>query len=319
MKKTNSFLYVFLFLFSALPQLSAQMDFAPVGAEWWYSNFYFSPNPSSNYSIRSTKDTIVQGLDCRLLEYTYHNASGSQAIPEANIIVTSDSNRVYYQIRDSFKVLYDFGAPVGTIIRVELEPRLAHWGYRQSNDFFDGFFDTRIDTVFTVNFDGQDLRAYQTSVARAYEPGEIDWHYKDMIVEKIGPIGRNSFFGINQIIDLGGGVPPNFQCYTDQNISYQEVSPCDRLFPNTSTRNLRLAEAPLRLSPNPVSNWLELELLHDQGGRVQIYHASGKLIFDQEKMPKSTRISTTTWPAGVYMVRFEKEGQYHLQKLLKVN
>ncbi len=321
--KTNSFLYVILLLFFTLPQLQAQMDFAPVGAEWWYSNYYCWPSPNDIYSVQSTKDTMVQGRDCRLLEYTFHDASGSQAIPEANLIVTSDSNRVYYQLRDSFHLLFDFGAPAGTVFRIEVDSHLVHWGYSTGGGglipSFRGFFDVMIDTVFTVNIGGEELRAYQTSFVPTYEPNEIDWYYQDMIIEKIGPVGDNSFFGVSQIINTGGGTPPGFQCYTDQDIAYQEVTPCDRLFPNTSTRDLRLAEAPLRLSPNPVSDWLELELLHDQGGRVQIYHASGKLVFDQEEMPMSTQISTTTWPAGVYLVRFEKEGQYHLQKLLKIN
>ncbi len=68
-------LVVLIFLFVNL-QVQGQ-DFAPIGSKWYYTNIesFFSPNQGF-VTIENVGDTIIQGLDCKILEQTEYRTSG---------------------------------------------------------------------------------------------------------------------------------------------------------------------------------------------------------------------------------------------------
>ena len=80
----------------------AQTEFAPLGAEWFYTyDFGYCSNHLNR--IFSEKDTIVDGNNCRLLKQYYDNSNTASE----KYIMKQEQGKVYYYYKGIFNLLYD--------------------------------------------------------------------------------------------------------------------------------------------------------------------------------------------------------------------
>ncbi len=289
------------------------MDFAPIGAEWWYANNYQWPFPNDIYSLNSVGDTTIQGKDCRIIEYTFHDHDGSKKIPEANLIVSSDADKVYYLLRDTFRVLFDFSAQVGDTLTIVRGPEAGFYGRSQEREDFAKGFAVEIDSTFLMDIGGVLLRAY---TVRSLDwpldcgyPVCLDWFYEDTIVEKIGPIGADGFFGSNTVVNLGGETKEVFHCYSDSVLSLQLIDDCARLFPILSIGKPVWTNA-ITLSPNPTSDRLQIDLeisFFYEKPSFDLYNASGQKIKTWTATESHLSLEVHTWPAGLYWLHYRTQ------------
>jgi hypothetical protein len=61
----------------------AQNTFAPLGAEWWYYSDWSSSKSKIYFllQIQSSRDTIIDGHNCRILQQTAHTKTSQLSIP----------------------------------------------------------------------------------------------------------------------------------------------------------------------------------------------------------------------------------------------
>ena len=95
---------------------NAQTEFAPIGAEWYYT-YTFGCCPEEHFNrVVSEKDTIVEGYNCRVLRQYYDNSN----IANEKYIIKQEQGKVYYYYQDQFNLLFDFDAEVNDIVEFTL-------------------------------------------------------------------------------------------------------------------------------------------------------------------------------------------------------
>jgi hypothetical protein len=79
--------------------------------------------------------------------------------------------------------------------------------------------------------------------------------------------------------------------------------------------------AAFKVYPNPTQNEVTVEL-NGQGNAlvgITVFNMVGQVVYQGETLEAQQRISTATWPEGLYMIQIEQEGNRHVQKLVKSN
>ena len=74
------------------------------------------------------------------------------------------------------------------------------------------------------------------------------------------------------------------------------------------------ADDQLKAYPNPVTDWLQLELPEGEN-HVTLFSITGQKLAEQTVSARLHRMNFEAYPAGLYLVRVENDGQ---QKVIKV-
>ena len=119
-------LWVFaLILFNCLLGFS-QQEFAPIGAEWYYSfNEGMQNEGAGYYLLKSIKDTTIDSKECKVLSHTLVNSKRiSTYLGQSIVYHDTKENKIYRYLYANFYLLYDFTKVVGDTIVIK-EPYSA--------------------------------------------------------------------------------------------------------------------------------------------------------------------------------------------------
>ncbi len=165
------------------------IEFAPIGAKWHYSKSDAWINPFSQRvtfsTMESIKDSIIEGKNCRILEFT------SQASPGDHCglhIMYQQNDSIYEYWSGKFHLMYDFGAVKGDSIMT---------GYGEYMIILKNS---------TININGHILRTQEVSCGNG-----VSVTFGGSIIESIG--NTYLFF---PTVDLEYEGP--LRCYQDSNI-----------------------------------------------------------------------------------------------------
>ena len=93
-----------LILFGVI-KLTAQ-DFAPIGAEWFYTERHAFSGDITFLKITSNKDTIIDGKNCRVIQK--HGNPMCSGRPDIEYMYQEDSVLYFYDTTfNRFQILYD--------------------------------------------------------------------------------------------------------------------------------------------------------------------------------------------------------------------
>ena len=327
MKKQFPLLFFFSILFFLQP-LSAQIDFAPVGAKWWHEYWVLEPW-LNHYVYESTGDTLLGGKDARIIELTSHATEIPTPIPEATIFLTSDEDRVYSWIRDSFYLLYDFSAQVGDTLSIGVNPANGYYAGHASPIYEEdtskvNFFRVVVDSVFTIAINNESFRSYsvipaplhpdfvEATFGFAYLPGGKAMN------EKFGFYGYGGPLGSGTIL-LTAGNAGQFRCYHDPTYAYPtaDTTYCDtRVF----VEAVEESEAfDFQLFPNPNQDGLLFVKGVSKGSHLQIIDFSGRRLSDQILAADQARfaLDISFLENGMYWIKVQtKEGLSLTKKIM---
>ena len=225
---------------SIIASISAQSEFAPIGAEWHYSLDNGYDPPYSNYLYQeAVKDTLISDTLCRKVHWIRYTNNEDVFSGNEYYFVKSDSLFYYNSLFQRFHLLFDYSASVGDTVHF---PAPIDWHpYRLV-----------IDSIKTINIAGQLLRQYYTTALNA-------WLYKSPFIEKIGASeSLLPFPDLDSIPVVGTIYSPELRCYEDSIISLRLVDmDCDTWI----TSNL--LEEPTKLNievwPQPASTTLHVK------------------------------------------------------------
>ena len=111
-----------LFLMVLISITTNAIDFAPIGAIWFYSELNINPSVITYKTIESIADTIIAGKDCKKLKVV----TRYWGTPETSYrFMYSKNDSIFEYDGNSFRLLYDFGANQGdTIIIDQYHPEM---------------------------------------------------------------------------------------------------------------------------------------------------------------------------------------------------
>jgi hypothetical protein len=281
--------FVFL-LFCSPIHLSAQKEFAPIGAVWYYNEAVnldaFHPRLLDYFTLTCTGDSLVNGLTMRKVgNYLLHQAG----------------DKVYFWYGNNLNLLYDFGAELGDTIT------FRHFAYCTDSIVEDvQYILTKIDTV-TIN--GESLRRFNFY-------GGYNYIEKLGCIDVMIPDPTCSFIAII--------VPPWLRCYTINDTIYH--TPYFQLFnqddcayrepSNTDEKNIAVS---LSIYPNPSSDYCTIAgLSAAEMERVEVFNTLGQRVYDME-LPTSNTFDIGQCPPGLYQVKVTlKNKRYAMVSLSKL-
>jgi hypothetical protein len=290
------FVISLLLAFSFQPTpLLAQQDFAPIGAEWYYSSSArgAAPTGSEFFYLLAEKDTSINSLSLRKIKRTYYNFQGDTLdVPPYYVHQSGDTVSLYDQDRDKLYRLLVFNATQGDTLLLDVP--------FPTGSIVDSTYRVVVDTIESESYGGVQLDKY------VLEPlGDYGW-FVGFYLEKVG--GFEWFFPLGLIIIPESDGP--IRCYKDSDVDINFSSrACD--FRILNSLGGEFADR-FRLFPNPAADYLELQtdLRID---RMELMDAAGRILLQT----KDLRLDVSALPKGMYFLKAYAGEHSLIRKVMK--
>ncbi|MGA3014080.1 MAG: T9SS type A sorting domain-containing protein [Bacteroidales bacterium] len=233
------------FGFLILSFLCGAQNWAPVGATWYYTE-YFAFSPDINYiKIESFKDTIIQGKTCKELIKRHNLVCADRPDTE---FMYSENNKVYFldTIFNSFQTLYDFGANAGDQWMIKIK--------NYSNPAVPDTLFVHIDSTTFKTINGIQLKMQYVTYHfhNAVDPG---FAYSSVILERIGDTLYMFNFWPSSDFACDGNLSGGLRCYSDSVVGNYETGiadSCNYVYTGINEKS----SASVNVYPNPVSDFI---------------------------------------------------------------
>lgn len=298
MKFTGFFFMLFLLNQLGIAQSN---NFAPIGATWYYSDIYDIDYDDTIYitgynMVESVADTIIEGIACRKLKFTYIDAEGNLN-PYTNYhYLYEDSDKVFCLIEDNFKLIYDFSG----------DNWYAHDILYETGDSVL----MEVDSVTMELYDGVLLKTIHT---RTNFDGNF-YYISNKIVEKMGPLCYLFLYSGTD----DSHPPSGLRCYNEDAISIQisAAISCDSLTPEITSIGQVENEFGIQVYPNPTSSELYVQvsnLANNIQFSVLIFDLTGKLLreinVDSDNSNGINKMDINSLPNGLFIAQIKSNGE----------
>ncbi|MCB2201225.1 T9SS type A sorting domain-containing protein [bacterium] len=301
-------LIVFLIVF---PSMLFTQNFAPIGAEWYYTEYHSFSQMITFLNITSVRDTVIKGKTCSVLENNHGLACNFYN--ERDFVYEEDSIAYFYSpVVDDFQILYNLKAKKDsswTII------------YQVENFLIDTVLVT-VDSVRTVEINGFELLAFDVSYQslNGDNPNSV---YTSTIVERIGDLYYLfNFLSLAEGIICDGNYSGGLRCYTDTYIGFYSTGIADSCTYITNI-NEHIALQSFNVAPNPLNSSTSLyyELKEPSIVQLSIFNQLGQLVYQhsekQEQGMRKLRWNAKDQPEGLYFYQLQAGDQQATGKLVK--
>ena len=292
----KNLLIIFFLSFSF--QAFSQVEFAPAGAEWYYSVVGVTSlvPPLTQYNLplnhKYDRDTLINGIEAKVILNTYLNSESDEYI----LAQSGDSILIWRS--PQFYLLYDFGAEIGETIQTQ-------------PTFFDNTYNLTLQAKDTIHINGQNLvnfTFYEPSLQRTL-----------LVNNKFGTI--NNFLVYNFHAD---GDTSRLRCYTDSNFELTQFGEmaCDSVYTNVVTawgdnfgNNLDL-----HIYPNPTTRGIKIVLptngVHQK--RIKILNLQGEVVMKIISQDEQPELEVEGLSPGFYSIELFSNDNRYIGKFIKM-
>lgn len=279
--KNRMFVVLFLLLLASLEIKAQTYEFAPVGAEWYYTRFYKEGWNMSGIAcdrFTSVRTVEINGLECKEIELYRHLDCDGVVNPYSEFrYVHQDGNRVYEVDNGELYLLYDFSKGPG-----------EYWVVPKYNDTI------FVKNVSYITLDDGTLR----QVLEIWKKPDCLWWFSD-VIEGIGM--EESLFP--QIAYDGAScIPGGIRCYFENGVQLiSSETLCDYEVLSVEEDY----EKPLATINTLVEDVLHVTFDENRHSpkTILIYDNKGFLVYKAETIGNSIDISFDDKPSGMYLLR----------------
>jgi hypothetical protein len=294
--------------------VSSQTEWAPIGAEWYYTYREGAATPATGYyHLKSIKDTLIDSKLCKVIEKTLVDSRGNKSVEGFEYLYTDISeNKVYRYKYEDFYLLYDFTKEVGDTIIIK-EP--------YSVALYDSIV-VVIDSISSeVISDSLQLKTYYLD--KILELSKPELQFSGKIIEKIG--NYSYFFPKDQLV-CDGGCPDPLRCYSDDLLNFVSYYPYPPYYPYSwpcdtfYTSSVLVSLLDVDIYPNPFKDFFVIEFGESMTDPFvfEIYNQSGCLVAQQRQLfTKKYTENTSTYAPGIYFVKGCNNKKQIFKKLIK--
>ncbi len=294
----------FVVFIAGFQQTKAQtLEFAPVGAEWYYE--YQSMITRGYVHISVESDTIIDGITCTKLTkvihgYDYYNGLFERTIGNEYVIQVNDSVMIYHN--GAFHLLFNFGASVGDTWTLIGKHGICEQSYGTTHVVEVGT-DTISDNVLKY-VKVLDEQGSQWGYCNYMGPGmpPLD---TIKIIERIGPVGSYLLPSQNCMFDYSEG--GSLRCYIDDDLGYNNFSwnlvNCGYINDQYQSTDENDIKQSLIVFPNPCKNIIRVLLNNDIYNNVCLYDMKGNIIYQNTNMGNNFDIDMSKYHKGLYLLK----------------
>ena len=270
-------------------------DFAPIGAEWHYTEGFFMSGDKNFLKITSVKDTVYQGKACRKLLKTRIIWCNMRTETE---YVYSENNAVFFWQSDltGFQKLIDFNAEAG--------------------DSWDSVL-IEVDSTSYIDINNQLLKVLYVTY-HGYYDDEFEVQHPSQIVEKIGDKHYlfNFFPEIGLVCD--GNYSEGLRCYEDEELGLYSTGiadSCTYIYHWTVIEG-ESKESIFSVYPNPTRDVVEINTNSQESMVLEIRDLTGRLISKYD-FRSNTEIDLSGLPDGIYLMKASDGYHMEIKKIIK--
>ena len=285
--------------------LKAQVEFAPVGAEWnvlWQSNNSATPLYVTE-SLMIADDTLVDGMTykklLRKLSSETTNWQGSLDY-ELYGLMREESGKVFYKTtnQETEFLLYDFCMNVN-------DTAIMYYCQNTNNEIT-----VRVDSITTEHIAGTDRRVFNISCKDSYSP---DWMQTNTWVEGIGDMAGLLYSC--QPVSAGGITMRRLLCYHEND---------DLLFIDEEFNSCEVDNIVDYIEENETdiayfdchSNILHITQNDIISFNITVYDIHGRIVFSN-KNHSDNKLDMSFLSNGFYLIRLQNNNKIQLIKILK--
>lgn len=272
----------------------------PEGAVWYYTPPYCECSEKPCVRFQISGDTMISDVLCKRLIIS--NCNGSKILSGMGGLSRNDSIMFHDPLCERFLVLYDFNAQVNDTVVVYPSKFKALPGFMYNEDSVAGF-------SYIVTSVGQTVISGQMLKQQTVVPLKGgDWGFgtdgAGKIVERTG--AQSYFFGLFGIFPLDV-CPPLLRCYTDTGISHKSTNWTANCEFTTTVENPESSR--IRIFPNPVADFLTVEISGYAPVHVAVYSLNGLKLREQLCVSEQTTIPVGDLASGSYMLICSSAGK----------
>ena len=300
MKNVIILLSVIFVIFSS--NLEAQIEFGTIGSFWNYGHEPHDGNGSGWDKIVVIGDTIIDGVENKILSRTFYRnqtyppfAESSGEVFFGHMKMRNDS--VF--IND--KLIIDFGMEAGDTLNVfggyDLDVEIA----------------LSVDSVTIINLNGFDYKKYHgNKLCPTLNPPEFYQEFE--AIESIGPVGFDFFaWNIDGCI-LGGG-SAILGCYKNEEFTYPESVDCMELI--LVSANEFESGIGIECYPNPAQEKLTLRRFSSKKAEVEIINLKGEVVQYRTIQNVSEELDIDNLPSSIYFIKVTSGKETAVLKFIK--
>ena len=303
----KKFTLIILLLISAC-DLKAQIEFAPVGAEWYYERLIMNYETWKYEDVtydrfRSLGVVEINGWQCKEIELFQNVDCDGNVNPYYETRYINQEGEQIYEVVDGERyLLYDFSKEVGEYWIIEHRPPFELPVLPETDTVF-------VDEIKEIVLaDGSTRRMFVTSV------NEDTFLRITNIIEGIGL--EMSLFPFYVLLGPPACVNTGIRCYSE-NDNYLITSDVECDYEELS---LEECEGPSIYCNTLVDDYLNIQLNDESrdGFYVSIYDIIGNLIYKEMFFDTSISIDISSYISGVLVVKINNNSRYQVFKTFKI-
>jgi hypothetical protein len=313
--KLNIAITVILFFIGWQAQGQEYSEFAPVGAEWYYTNTIYDPLEDCN-KYRVEKDTLIDGALCKMV---IHNSGYT-------VIFKQDGGKIYYYFNEQFNLIYDYDVQISD--EVVFTFKYYHIPIPGGSV---SLMPVRciVNDIQQIEINGKQYKQFFTTIDTNFE--DARFYVANHNYNYIEQIGHSHVFmvEIKQAMDAAWHTD-ELRCYIEDDFHYvtswwqnyktpwgENNLPCDYLWFNNGVTELNLSD-PISVFPNPVQDELYLLYPEFQNSVLgEIFSITGQSLmkFYIDNQYKSVNIKEL--PSGIYFFKCQIDNKCIIRKIIK--
>ena len=281
--------------------LFAQSEWAPKGAIWHYN--YPSETGIQYTTIESVGDTIIHGIECKILQTSLN-------LDPVRVYSYYNDGIVWVTKKGPFHKLYDFNANIGDTWQV-----IDVFGRCQTDSLATVIVDRIGDTTINNIQLSYIVVRFLTSARWGFECyGTSGTSYK--IIENIGALG---YMFPQSFCAIDFPYPCSLRCYSDSKLGTFETGIADSCNLTVTEINENLLKKSIAIYPNPIKDELNIDLLNSNYcAFLTIYNLFGMPVLKKIIYGSMSSVNLNELTSGYYILRIDQNNKTSFNKIIKL-
>ncbi len=270
-------------------------EFAPIGAEWYYTEKFAFSGDIKYIKIESVGDSLINGKLCKVLNKS--TDIECQFRPLTEFVYTED-NKVYFydSIFSEFQVLYDYSLNEGD-----------SWYIKLTQDLEIDSLKITIDSIAYTNINDCNLKTLYVNYNYVQNP--LGYDLTSVIIEKVGDIHYlfNNFTW--PLIACDANYSDGLRCYEDSVVGFYETGiadSCTYVYNWVDIQEHSKISGSIKVIPNPVSmgSQIIVNVENEVISQLKIFDISGRIVYKTglKAGKNQIRIGNKNFKEGIYQI-----------------
>jgi hypothetical protein len=282
-------------------------EFAPIGAEWYYSEGFFSWTPivEDYIKLTSVKDTTINGISCRKIIKSRKFVCQNR--PNEEFVYSNNDTVFFYDLSfDEFQILY--------IRQAEPDDK---WNIKILDELNNTFtIEVKVDSVNTIQINNKSLKKLFVTYKR--EDQFMQETYSSIIIDNIGDTQYMFNWNPWSTFACDGNFSKGLRCYIDSEFGHYSTGIADSCDSKVYWTNLnKITENDeIKIFPNPTKDFVEVRVKGDSY-LLELYDIQGRLLLSK-RMNTNDILDLKSIEKGVYLLTLkDKSNVLTTRRLIK--